>query len=312
VPRRTSSFVARSVLALVALALVLSVRPAFAEPTEAEIEAKAAMKRGIAAFAKRDAETALAEYRTAERLVPDANLPHRYAAEALVELERYEEAIQEYETYLRIKPDVSDAAEVKQRMEKARAKLDGTLDVRSSPPGASVYLDGAVAPAGTTPLTGLKVRRGSHVLVLRLTDRKEVTLSPTVRGGETLSLSANFADAPAPSTPRDSRSTEPSNPSKTLGWVALGVGGAVLATAFVIDAFVLPSTFDKLDDKRSRDDPSAGSTLSQARHLQTISIVGYVAGGVVTATGLVLVLWPRKSSMKASVGVASAALSLDF
>jgi tetratricopeptide (TPR) repeat protein len=119
--------------------LALSAGSAWAQgsPSDVEGEAKAAMKRGMAAFARRDAEAALAEYKKAQKLVPDANLPHRYAAEALVELERYEEAVQEYETYLRIKPDVSDAAEVQKRMDHARARIDGMIDLSSSPPGAS-------------------------------------------------------------------------------------------------------------------------------------------------------------------------------
>src|SRR5687768_14588187 len=149
------------------------------------------MKRGLAAFAKRDAETALAEYRKAETLVPDANLPHRYAAEALVELERYEEAIKEYEQYLAIKPDVSDAGEVRARIEGAREKIDGTINLTSSPAGADVFIDGAPQRAGVTPLAGLKVRRGQHTIVVRLAG-KDIVLTPSVKGGATMALAADF------------------------------------------------------------------------------------------------------------------------
>jgi tetratricopeptide (TPR) repeat protein len=288
-----------------ALGPAIEATEARAEGDNAEVEAKAAMKRGINAFARHDAEAALAEYKKAEKLVPDANVPHRYAAEALVELDRYEEAIQEYETYLRIKPDVSDASEVRQRMESARAKIDGTVDVRSSPSGAAVFVDGSSTKAGTTPLTGLRLHQGSHTIVLSLPDRKDVVLSPLVRSGETVALAANFADR-----------AEAGRPSrlKTVGWITLGAGAALFATAVVVDTLVLSSAFDTFEDKRRVDDPSASDALAHAKHLQVVTVVGYLAGGALAATGLALVLWPRKSdtTLKAGVSLGGATLSGTF
>jgi tetratricopeptide (TPR) repeat protein len=302
-----------------ALAFVLATGAAFAQsspPNEAEIEAKAAIKRGLASFARRDAEAALAEYKKAQKLVPDANLPHRYAAEALVELERYEEAIQEYETYLRIKPDVSDAAEVRQRMERARARIDGTIELGSSPQGASVFVDGSSTKAGVTPLSGLKLKRGQHAIVLRLPGRKDVALSPVVRGGEALSLMANFADPPAPSaaTHDPPRPHESSKTSTTLGWITLGVGGAVLATTLAVDLFVLSSAFDTFEEKRRVDDPAAGDALSDVRHLQIGTVVGYAAGAALAATGAVVLLWPKQKNadVKAGIGPGGAVLTARF
>jgi tetratricopeptide (TPR) repeat protein len=298
---------------------VLATSSAFAQvsPNEAETEAKAAMKRGLAAFARRDAEAALAEYRKAQRLVPDANLPHRYAAEALVELERYEEAIQEYDTYLRIKPDVSDAAEIRRRMESARAKIDGTIELSSSPPGASVFVDGNATMAGITPLKGLKLRRGPHTIVLQLSGRRDVGLSPVVRGGEALALAANFAEPlPAAAVPHDAppRPAETSKTRTTLGWIALGAGGAVLGAALVVDTVVLSSKLDAFEEKRRVDDPTAGEALSDAKSLQIGAIVGYAAGASLAATGLVLVLWPRTTTapLKGSVGLRGAFLTGSF
>lgn len=297
--------------------LLASVAFAQTSPSGDEAEAKAAMKRGLAAFARRDVDTALAEYKKAQKLVPDANLPHRYAAEALVELDRYEEAIQEYETYLRIKPDVSDAAQIRQRMEIARSKIDGTLDLTSSPSGASVFVDGSSTKAGVTPVTGLKVKRGPHTLVFQLSGRKDVVLSSVVRGGEETSLTANFGDGPSSpsSTPRDtSRPPEPSKAGSTLGWITLGVGGVLAGTALVVDLVVLPSAFDTFEDKRRHDDPTTGDSLSTVRRLQVGTIVGYAVGGALAATGIVLLLWPRKTDapVKASVGLGGALLTGSF
>lgn len=303
---------------LVALALLLATSAAFAQgsPSESEAEAKAAMKRGLAASARHDTETALAEYRKAQKLVPDANVPHRYAAEALVELERYEEAIHEYETYLRIKPDVSDAPEIRRRMESARGKIEGTIELTSSPSGATVFVDGNATKAGITPIAGLKLRRGPHTIVLQLSGRRDVKLSPVVRGGEALALAANFADpAPpdAPPPPPRERS-EPSKARTTLGWIALGAGGAVLGAALVVDTVVLSSKFDSFENKRRVDDPTAHDALSEAETLQTMAVVGYAAGAALAVTGLVLVLWPRTTSapVKAGVGLGNAFLTGSF
>jgi tetratricopeptide (TPR) repeat protein len=88
---------------------------------EAIAEAQQAMERGIEARTRGELTLAVAEYRRAASLVPDANLPHRYAAEALVELGRREEAIASYETYLRIRPNVQDAPDVRARLTELRS-----------------------------------------------------------------------------------------------------------------------------------------------------------------------------------------------
>src|SRR5262249_25899549 len=158
----------------------------------------------------------------------------------------------------------------------ARAKIDGTIDLSSSPSGASVFVDGSSTKAGVTPLNGLKLRRGPHTIVLQLSGRKDVVLSPVVRSGEALALTANFADPPSAAAPPHD-GTPPPNTSKTgviLGWIALGTGGAVLGTALVVDVFVLSSAFDTFEDKRRRDDPSAGEALSHAQSLQIGTLVG--------------------------------------
>ncbi len=278
------------------------------------------MKRGLAAFARHEVEAALAEYKKAQKLVPDANLPHRYAAEALVALERWEEAIQEYETYLRIKPDVSDAVEIRRRMDSARAKIDGTIELTSSPPGATVFIDGGATKAGVTPIAGLKLRRGPHTIVLQLSGRRDVVLSPTVKGGESLALAANFAEptqhAETPVIPAHDalRPADTSKTRTTIGGIALGLGGAALGTTLVLDGIVLPSKLDSFEDKRRADDPTAGETLSDARTLQTVTIVGYAAGAALAATGLALVLWPRKSDapLKGGVGLGGALVTGTF
>ncbi len=285
--------------ALVISVVLLGASSAYGAESDAEVEARAAMKRGLAAFAKRDAETALAEYRKAEQLVPDANLPHRYAAEALVELERFEEAISEYEEYLRIKPDVSDAGEVRARIEAAREKIDGTINLTSSPAGADVFIDGATQRAGVTPLAALKLHRGQHTIVVRLAGRKDVVLTPVVKGGTTTALAADFGslgEAQPKSADAEPDKREPQSSGKNLGWVVLGAGVAVLAGSFIVDAFVLRAMHDDFERQRKEGDPSALDTKNRVSALQTGLLAGYITGAVATAIGGAILLWPRSSS----------------
>jgi tetratricopeptide (TPR) repeat protein len=51
------------------------------------------MERGIALRDSGNHEGAVAEYKKAIALVPEANVPHRFAAESLAALKRWDEAI---------------------------------------------------------------------------------------------------------------------------------------------------------------------------------------------------------------------------
>jgi tetratricopeptide (TPR) repeat protein len=262
-----------------------------AHATPEEDEARAAMRRGLAAFARRDAETALVEYKKAIALVPDANLPHRYAAEALTELERYEDAIAEYEKYLAIKPDVSDANDVRARIETVRRKISGSVALTSSPGGADVFVDDGPTRAGVTPIAKLELRRGPHKIVVKLAGRKDVVLTPTVKGGETLALACDFAEPSASQLLREEPRSRP-----VIGWIFLGAGATVLATSAILDATVLSSAYDDWNNKRKAGDPGALDKKHEVTTLQIAIGSGYIVGAVAAIVGGTILLWPRSSS----------------
>lgn len=270
--------------------------PAPAAPS-ADDEARAAIKRGLAAYARHEPDNALAEFKRASELVPDANQPHRYAAEALVELERYEEAIDEYQRYLAIKPDVSDADEIKKRIEETRAKLTGTVTITSSPAGASVFVDNAASPAGTTPLAGLKLARGPHTLTVRLAGKKDVILSPVVRGGTNVALACDFTEpGSASKTPEAPPAPPPPKGKSPAGWIVLGAGAAIGLGTFAVDAFVLKPKVDDFDAQRNAGDPAALDTQSTIATTKTLLLIGYGVSIVTMIVGTTILLWPSKSS----------------
>ena len=104
--------------AVIGMALLLGARVAHADDAEA---ARAAMRRGMTALDRGDASAALEEYALAKRLVPAANAPFYYSAEALVRLGRWREAVENLEQYLGKDEKVSDADRVRERIAKLRA-----------------------------------------------------------------------------------------------------------------------------------------------------------------------------------------------
>ena len=249
---------ARTAALLLAAALVLGTTtghaqsepaaPAASSPA-AQAEARQAMERGIAARDKGDHEAALVEYQKAIALVPEANVPHRFAAESLAALKRWEEAITSWETYLRIKPNVQDAAQVRARIDEIRAKhLEGIVDVECTPEGADVLLDPSdllgESRVGVTPLHDLHVRAGAHTIVVQKAGYKEVRYQVPVTAGATRVVQCALeregsATSMGPSSPQPESRDQKTEGGKFVGsawfWAGLGalvVGGVVTAIVF--------------------------------------------------------------------------------
>jgi len=75
----------------------------------------------------------------------------------------------------------------------------GGADVVSTPPGASVSVDGR--PVGTTPLTGLKLRPGKRRLEVALEGHETWTETVDVAAGETGRIEVRLEARPGPAAP---------------------------------------------------------------------------------------------------------------
>jgi tetratricopeptide (TPR) repeat protein len=217
--------------------------PASAAPEAAQTSAQREMELGVEAAKRGEHEAALAYYDKAAELVPEANLPHRYAAESLVALHRYEEAIERYETYLRIRPGVQDADAVREKIDELRARyLEGVVDVECTPEAAVVYVDDAPNAAGATPLRGLRLRAGQHRLTVRADGYRTGTFPAQVTAGTTrivqCALDREAAHAvlrplepiPGPPSPEHKRSIF----TTWWFWTGVGVVAAGAATVTVV------------------------------------------------------------------------------
>jgi tetratricopeptide (TPR) repeat protein len=165
-------------------ALLFSAASFAATPEE---EARNAMERGVAAAKAGDHVVALALYQRAQELVPQANLPYRFAAESYEALARWEEAVQSYEAYLRVKADVRDADKVRAHIDELRTRyLEGTLDVECEPEGSDVFVDDEASARGATPLKKLTLPKGDHTLIVKRDGFRPFKSAPKVAAGATV------------------------------------------------------------------------------------------------------------------------------
>ncbi|HSO31953.1 MAG TPA: hypothetical protein VLT33_05540 [Labilithrix sp.] len=278
---------------------------AWSAPARADDEedARAAMMRGVAAFGRGQAEAALGEYETAKKLAPRANAPYRYAAEALVALGRYPEAVDNLEAYLRKNPSVSDAGEVREKI--ARLKADfypARLRIDVDAPGATVRIDDqAKGPPGL-----LEIAPGRHRIEVRAPGRASAAQDVVLVGDRdaTLSFTLRPEEEAPPIAPPVAAPvvTYAPTPWPTLGWIGVGVGGAALVTGVILDVAVLGPKVDDYRAAAASGDVAARDLRDSASALQTATLVTYVAGGVIGAGGAALLLFaPKESRRGASV-----------
>jgi hypothetical protein len=93
---------------------------------------------------------------------------HLLRAETYVKLSRYQEALDDYATVLRIDPRNKRRGEIERAMRDLATALKTQLTIASDPPGATVYVDmKADGPKGVTPLS-LPTSPGRHRVFVEL------------------------------------------------------------------------------------------------------------------------------------------------
>lgn len=280
---------------LAALALLLSPAVAAADGAADEAEAREAMQRGIALFGKGDAEGAIREYERAMRLVPSANVPYRYAAEAKVSLGRLREAIADLEAYLAKNPQVSDAAAVRARIAELEARATrGELALSATVDGAAARIDDGPPVALPADLT---LAAGEHAVVVEkdgwLTVRQSVTIVSGKRDRLVVALSPRPAAPPPTPDPLPSPPPPTSSPWPLVGLAGVAVGGATIAVGGILDVTALGARFDAVDRAASVGDPRLVEIQDEARALRTAVQITYGAGLGLAIAGAALYLATR-------------------
>lgn len=252
---QTGSRFTGTALGLVALAVTPAVlaAPDAKPPAGRAIQeqARTEMKAGVSAAEAGEHESALGHFKKAIELVPEANLPHRYAARSLEALARWDEAIAEHEEYLRVKPDVSDAGTVRDRIEEIRrTRLFGFVKLACQPAASQVRVDGKDV---VLPESGeLRLPRGTHRLQIRAPGHDPLTLDVAVGSGMTTTPECNLAPTTTPVLPPPSHSapslaTHPTpesphdRPTPWYGRWYTWTAASVVVVGAVVTAFVIGS-----------------------------------------------------------------------
>ena len=289
---------------------------------------------GIQAYEAGDIPTAVDRLERAYQVlrVPSLAL---WSGRALEKSGQWVEASERYLEATRL--PVEDASE---RSVQEQARVDARAaeaELRPKIPLLVIDVRGADSAGVTVTSNGVKVNPAllgtklptnpGDVLVVGEAPPRRVEARATALEGQTISLLLDFAPAPAPvaattAPPAATSAVEDSgakaHPGKTqrlLGWILIGTGGGALVLGGVTGGLALAKQ-GQLD--MTCPTPStcpAGTDLGGINTLRILSTVGFIAGGVLGATGTTLVLTAPKAkgvAVRGRLGFATVELEGTF
>jgi tetratricopeptide (TPR) repeat protein len=285
------SVMARVVLLVHALVLAAPVVSAQSDAPSTEQKAREAMERGVALFGRGEAEAALREYALAKTHAPLANVPYLYAAEALIALGRYREAVTELEGYIAKNPKVSDRADVEARIKTLRREhFPGRVRFEWTKPvvgEVSVTIDNVPV----VPPQVLELAAGTH--------RLHITGAGVEPEDRTISVVGEEERAELLVAKARARSSPAATLWPTVGWAGIGTGAVVFATGFVLDLTLLKTRADAADAAWK-----SGVNVEAARQSANAARAGvlitYGVGIVLAAAGTLVLLFAPSASAQDS------------
>jgi tetratricopeptide (TPR) repeat protein len=295
--------------------------PAFAQEEGPSEETAARVLRMVKnandEFDRGEYGDALEIYQEAYDLYPDPVLLYRIGLAA----EKNGEPRRAFESY-RAFVEASDADDptakrVADKLPDLRAKLAPMVTVQSTPSGADVFV-GEIGeePVARTPAE-LELAEGEQTVVIRLEGFRVARRELSLENGQYETVEVELEElrqlADEPEKPVQADSEGPG--LATWGWIATGTGVALLGTGAVFSGLTASKTSDVNDyDKRapgaSRDELE--DLKSQAESFYDTSIATYVAGGVLTSVGAVLLAIDYLSSSESDAPADEAALQIQL
>jgi hypothetical protein len=248
-----------------------------------------------------DYETAVDRFKRAEALFHAPTLLLGLAR-SYVGLRKYVEAMETYNTIIRekIHADASDA--FKQAATDAEREVEGldqkigwvTINVTGAD-GPTVTVDGESVSNASL---GVKraVNPGDHVVKAGAEgfETSEESFSISAGGAEDVTLELKPGEGELPVDGGGGEAGEASGSSDTLqlvGFVALGVGAAGLIVGGVTGGLAMGKHGDLEDNCPNNQCPAdQQDNLDSFETMGTVSTIGFIAGGVLAAVGIALVL----------------------
>lgn len=318
-PRATSAW--RVALIAGALAALTIPAPAMAQSDANRSAARRLGKEALGHYEQGDYEAALDRFRRAHELV-GLTTTGLYTARTLEKLGRLVEASELYLEASRIElpndaPEqhVSAKADARKAYEALQARIPQlTIDVQNVPSGAATHVtvDGTPVPPA---LIGVPrpTDPGDHLIEAAVGGTKRaqrITLAEGARERLTLDMSGVSVPGsqppppgppPPPPGPEPGASGQPTSPNAgdassssvmaTVGWVAIGLGGAGLVAGAIAGGLAIAKKGGLDDDCPNGEcSPEFHGDVDSFQTTRLVSTVGLIAGGVLAAGGLVLVL----------------------
>jgi tetratricopeptide (TPR) repeat protein len=258
-------------------------------------KAKAYYKRGKVRHEDGNFQGALEDFLGAYNAMPNPGV-YISISSCYEKLENFQEAVNYLEKYLEEKPNAGNIVTVKEKLEELKA-TPGKVEIKSTPPGASVTLNGEDTEL-VTPAQ-LELPGGDHAMALNLEGYIMETRAFTVPiGGEVtvdVELTSTEAKAgealPLPTEGMDMDFDEDEKPKKAAKvgpevWAMAGVAGAglVSATIFGLLALSEQSKFDK-SDQTDQDSADKGKAFAVVCDVSW----GVAAAAAITGTVLYIV-----------------------
>lgn len=328
----------RLIIALFALALTHAGAPAFAqpdEPSEADkAQARVLGEEGQQALAKQDYEVAYDRFKRAEALYHAPTLLLGLARSA-VGAGKYVQAQEAYNKLIREPlpknapdPFVRAQEDAKKEIIGLDQKIAWATITVTGPAKPVVTLDDESIPAaalgGKRPINpGEHVVKASGPGYLEREERFSIVSGAATTVEVALEVDPHAGDLPEP-VPGTPSTGDTGDGQRIGGYVTLGVGAAGLLMG-VITGGLAVGKHGELDDgcPGGTCPPALQGTLDDFHTLGTVSTVGIVAGGVLAATGLVVVLTAPSepttepaavtgAALRARLGLASLGFDLSF
>lgn len=262
-----------------------------------------------------------------------------WSARALVKQGKLVEAADRYAEVARIDISSGDEAVQKKAQADAQTELEET---RKTLPGVLIRVQGAAAADVSLRIDGAPVSKqllgeltplnpgehvvevtvGTHVQTRRfsvtLGVRKELTFkSASQAGGAEVEEHAVQGDSPGSKAraPDSSKPASRGSLQRTLGWVSVGVGAAGVAAGAITGALVLGRE-SSLKAKPGCEDGTCpnelSSDVSSYNTLRTVSTTAFIAGGALSALGVVLVLSTPKAEQQTALRVSPSFVELEY
>ncbi|AUX22727.1 hypothetical protein SOCEGT47_032340 [Sorangium cellulosum] len=153
-------------------------------------EARLHFEKGLALLREGAWSPALAEFLLSRKLYPTRAATNN-AAIALRKLQRYDEALEMFETFLRDFTMSAAERAVAQREIAELRTLVGTLDITSAEPGASIVVSGEDR-GQYPPVKPIRVAAGAHVVRVFKEGFEPVETRVYVAGGQTVTVDAKL------------------------------------------------------------------------------------------------------------------------